>query len=493
MSGAAMVRRLVRSVIGFADRLRRDQRGNVLMIVGLSIVPLTFSAGMAIDYSRAMRLQTKLNAAADAAALAAVTRETMNLTSSTACATAKNMFVGQIAGLQGLNLNPDDPAQLKVTVTDSASATSSGTTTNCSNASGGTTASYSRSATVTYRATSTNAFAGILGATTLTIQGKSTAYSAIAPDIDFYIMMDTSPSMLLPATSDGLAKMVAATKGAKGEPEGCTFGCHLSNPKWGDTDTINGKDFYQVAVANSIVLRTDLVGAAIKDLTALATQTSATNNAIYRMGLSSFDYKFKQIWPNTTKAPYVDGSLTTVSAHVGDAQVPIYCTNNNRVCNKNDNDTTTNFTRAFDGALGILPTASGGGTKSPGDTPQAILFIITDGMRDECNSSTQATDSTPECSKTRLLGPIPTAKCTTIKNRGVRIAILNTKYLPESATNQWSIDNVKTQYLTNDALTRPLMDCASPGLFYQVTTDESITDALKLLFQKAVASARLIQ
>ena len=41
---------------GLAFRLRADQRGNVLLITGLSILFLTFVTGMGIDYSRAMRL-----------------------------------------------------------------------------------------------------------------------------------------------------------------------------------------------------------------------------------------------------------------------------------------------------------------------------------------------------------------------------------------------------------------------------------------------------
>ena len=50
-------------------RLKADQSGGVFMIAGFAIVPLTFMVGFGIDYSRAMSLQTQLNAAADAAAL----------------------------------------------------------------------------------------------------------------------------------------------------------------------------------------------------------------------------------------------------------------------------------------------------------------------------------------------------------------------------------------------------------------------------------------
>ncbi len=472
---------LWRAICASAGALRRDRRGNVLMIVGLSIIPLTFSAGMAIDYSRAMRLQTKLNAAADAAALAAVTRPMMNQSSSVACSTAKNMFVGQSSGLSGLTINTNDPTQLAITVTDSATPTGTGTTSTCSASSSATTASYSRTATVTYHATSQNAFGGILGLTTLAIHGSSTAYSAVAPNIDFYVMIDTSPSMLLPATSAGLASMTAATNG-------CAFACHQSNTTSSDpggTPRVNGVywDYYQVARNANIVLRTDLVAGAVQDLTTLATSTAQNNHAVYRMGLSDFDYTYRQLWPTVPMNGYnVDSNLSNVSAHVGDAQVVTYCINNQRVCGSNDNDTGSNFTAAFTGALATMPTTSGMGTNNSGDTPQAMLFIITDGMRDELNGGS------------RYIGPIPTSQCTAIKNRGIRIAILDTQYLPASASDSWSIANVKTPYLSpTDLITPALTACASPGLFYQVTTDGDISTALGTLFQKAVASARLTQ
>lgn len=459
--------------------LPRERGGNVLMLVGLALVPLTFATGVAIDYARAMRLQTRLNAAADAAALAAVSRPMMNQSSLVACATAQKMFVGQTSNLNGLSFNATDPTQLSITVTDSASASNSATT-NCSSASLATTASYSRSATVTYHANVQNSFGGILGLATLAIHGSSTANAAVAPNIDFYVMIDTSPSMLLPATSAGLSAMTAATNG-------CAFACHQTNTTASDpghTSYVNGKywDYYQVARNANIVLRTDLVQQAVQDLTGVASSTAQNNHAVYRMGLSDFDYTFRQLWPTSANGGfYVDSDLSAVSSHATDAQVLAYCINNQRVCGTSDNDTGTNFTSAINGILAKMPTTPGNGTNASGDTPQAILFIITDGMRDEAQSG-------------RQMGPIPASLCTSVKNRGIRIAILDTQYLPESASDSWSIANVKTPYLApTDVITPALTSCASPGLFYQVTTDGDISDALGRLFQKAVATAHLTQ
>ena len=55
------------------DRLLRNRRGNVAMMYALVAPILVFGGGAAIDYGRAAQIHTKLNAAADAAALAALT------------------------------------------------------------------------------------------------------------------------------------------------------------------------------------------------------------------------------------------------------------------------------------------------------------------------------------------------------------------------------------------------------------------------------------
>ncbi|SDG33300.1 TadE/TadG family type IV pilus assembly protein [Bosea robiniae] len=60
-------------------RFRRDQRGNVMMLFGLVLVPLMGVVGVAIDYSRASNTRQALNAAIDSAALMAA-RDAQKLT-----------------------------------------------------------------------------------------------------------------------------------------------------------------------------------------------------------------------------------------------------------------------------------------------------------------------------------------------------------------------------------------------------------------------------
>jgi Flp pilus assembly protein TadG len=51
---------------------RRDRRGNVAVIFAIALLPLLAFVGVAIDYSMASRARAKLQAAADAASVAAL-------------------------------------------------------------------------------------------------------------------------------------------------------------------------------------------------------------------------------------------------------------------------------------------------------------------------------------------------------------------------------------------------------------------------------------
>jgi hypothetical protein len=117
----------------------------------------------------------------------------------------------------------------------------------------------------------------------------------------------------------------------------------------------------------------------------------------------------------------------------------------------------------------------GGGTNSAGDTPQEVLFLVTDGVEDETVNGS------------RVQSLMNTSYCTTIKNRGVRIAVLYTTYLP-LPTNSW-YNSYIASFQPN--IGSNLQSCASPGLYFQVSTDQDISSAMIALFDQAVKTAYL--
>ena len=145
----------------------------------------------------------------------------------------------------------------------------------------------------------------------------------------------------------------------------------------------------------------------------------------------------------------------------------------------------------YDNSLGKLSQASyipnpGNGTNQTGDTPQEVLFIVTDGVEDEQNGGRlqQAINDLGNAPGGNSSG---TNWCTTIKNRGIKIAILYTEYLPVTA-NSW----YKTYIAPIQSDIGPaLQACASPGLFYDAAIGADLGQALTALFQAVVQNGHL--
>src|SRR5947208_4919891 len=139
-------------------RLARHRKGNVAVIFALSMVPMLFLCGMVLDYAAAIQRRAQLNAAADAAALAAVSAALMSQSTGQSIKIATNMFNAQASTITGVSVNAPT-----VAVTQSGLA---------------------RTATVSYTGSSSNAFAKLLGTTSWVLSGTATAGASSAPNID---------------------------------------------------------------------------------------------------------------------------------------------------------------------------------------------------------------------------------------------------------------------------------------------------------------------
>jgi Flp pilus assembly protein TadG len=543
-------------IVRFLSRLKADRKGNVLMIMGFATIPLVFAAGMTVDYARATRTRAKLNAAADAAALAAVSQTMMTQTNQQACTLARNMFLAQSSGLDGLVFSATDPKQLSISLKDST------TTIDCASSGAlGNAASTDRTAIVTYRANSSNVFAGILGIAALPINGSSQAYAAVAPNIDFYLALDTSLSMGLPTTSAGLALMdskftctfachsnkIENVAGGQSMPKGMITGSLSSNPydikyslMYGSAvNSANGQTMYKIdskgtyvynnvlatkTISNTAVrskcadangydtcvynadgtfvdtywyaqnqgisLRVTAEKEAVSDLMTLATSYAAKNKRTYQAALYTFDHVANI---GTSKVAALTKDLASVATAASKIELATVNDKQAGGCpltgcvNGSNNYLFTSFygilNKMLNGPDG-LPSKSGKGTDAAGDTPQAYFFLVTDGMSDEDIGS----------GRTRAqMQQAQINQCTAIKSRGVKIAVLYTEYTTASVQD----DEPVQRGIANAAIPNiapALASCASsPDLFYTVHTDESISDALQLLFTKAIQSARLMK
>ena len=419
-----------------------------MLLFALSLPLLLCATGMGVDYAVAMRLQTQLMAAADAAALTATSRTAMQLSASDARVRAVDVFKLSMGRQSGLSLNYNDPTQFDVIVTDQQ------------------TNGKLRRAEVRFNGTSKNTFAAFVGLQTLPLKGFSQSTSKAAPNVDFYVMMDNSSSMDLATKTADMDWMRSKTITAK-EPGGCAFACHETNPA--DTNPnmkdSTGKviDYYTFAKNNGIELRVDAGRKAIIDMIDTAQREGRNNDVIYRFSVSTFNTaaNFKSIAPLTADYSLAKTQVATLSS---------------ALITTGSTDRVTEHDRSLGEQLKTLPLSGGNGSNGSNDTPQAFVIMITDGMRDEDMGG-------------RQIGAMLTSNYEAIKRRNVRIAVLYTTYDPYSLKNHsWSRTNI---YPKLPSIRPSLEKCSSDAMVYEVKPNGDISQALNTLFLKALATSRL--
>lgn len=445
-------------VLSHWRRLIGDRRGNVAIISALAAIPLCMLAGMGVDYGNAADRESRLNAIADAAALAAVTPNMMAQSVSQATTAAQNTFNAQASTVPNITYSSGN---LSVSVTTSGS---------------------KRVVKVSYTAAYNTFFPSLLGQSTIALSGSSTATGGMAPNIDFYLLLDDSPSMAIAATQSGINTMVANTS----SQGGCAFGCHESHPSSDNLGNPGGEDNFALARSLGVTLRIDLLNQATQNLMTTAQSTESSNNASYRMAIYTFDTSVNTLQTLTSNLSTAQNAAANI------ATLEVYA--NNYLTSRNaNNDEDTDYDTAMSTINSIMPNP-GSGTNNAGDKPQEVLFLVTDGVEDECMTPTLNSYSGGGCRQQYLMNS-DTDYCTMIKNRGIRIAILYTEYLP-LPTNGWYVnfDGAGAGISSFQAsIANQLQSCASPGLFYQVDTGGDISAALSSLFSYAVQSAYLSQ
>jgi Flp pilus assembly protein TadG len=407
-----------------------DQRGAFAVHFAVACIPLLAFSGASIDYGFVIRTKMKLDDAVDTAALAAVGASTMTMDANGASASGLRV-------LQTLAGNPPYTTvnSMNVQVSDSG---------------------MTRSATASYTATVKLSFMPLVGISSTTVNGQATANFSRAPYIDFYILLDNTPSMGVGATTADINKMVASTS------DKCAFACH---------DVSNSNSYYNLAKKLGVTMRIDVVRMATQQLTDTATATATVPDqfrmAVYTFGADATKMGLTTVAPLTT-------NLSTVKTQAG--AIDLMTVPNSSYNSDQDTPLDTILT-----AMNTTIPAAGAGTDA--SNPQKVLFFVSDGVADQYLPS--------GCTKTTTGGrcqePLTASLCTSLKARGVKIAVLYTTYLP-LPTNSWYntwISPWNSQISTN------MQTCASPGLYFEVSPSGGIADAMTALFKQAILQARL--
>jgi Flp pilus assembly protein TadG len=439
---------MLKSFLGLTDRFRRDRRGNVAIIFAITCIPLISMVGAAVDYTRALQIRSQLQAALDTASVGSIVQKSAAFIPAGSMAAdgavpggdvdAINIFKGNTSGRTGFTLTS--------------------TTATVNRANGVVTATMQFSADVPTSLTS------VMGFSKMTVTGSSVATATMPNYIDFYLLLDNSPSMGVGATPADVALMVKNTS------DSCAFACH---------DLNNSNNYYKLAKTLGVITRIDVLRTATQKLMDTAASTQTYSNqfrmAIYDFGAAASTSGLRALFT-------LSSSLSSAKTAAGNIDLMT-------VNGQNDNnDQDTGYSAIFP-AINTAISAPGAGTAG---APLKYLFFVSDGVADEYNPGNCLKPTTGG----RCQSPINPALCTTLKNRGIKIAVLYTTYLalPTNAWyNSWIAPFNAGPYgpSPNSQIASNMQSCASPGFYFEVSPTQGISDAMTALFQRAVADARV--
>ena len=522
---------------GLVSNFKSDRRGNVAIIAAIAALPMISAIGCAIDYSNAAMIRTKLQAAADAAALATVSNNSPVL--ATARAMGSN---GAVAGgsTYASNFFTANLPSAYSTVTPTVSVTVTGTT---------------MTATVAFSTTVPTYFMQVVGYPNITISDSSTASYTFPSYIDFYLTIDVSGSMSFPSTPSEQARLMAVNPDNLGQyPNGCQFACHFTaqngcgqsnqgpipavgkstNPNPGGycqgfiisrlgttptsftngtTNTTNGNKVNwnnapvstcsTAGTTSCIQLRADAVGYAVNALLSQAATTEANDGVTnqFQVGLYPFIQNLCTASANSSNSCSV-GLTTSLTG----STITNFAAQLANLLDTGQNATLGSGGTHFENALKSMNsfiTTVGTGTSSANGLP--YVFLITDGSQDyqtqsggNWSSQNWTSNATVPYQNSATVIP-PNSEdnndyCGKMKTRGITVAVLYIPYGTIQNPNAGFANN-EDGYANNNIPNIPaaLQNCASPNFFYTASTPTDIQNALLTMFQQAVNTAHISQ
>ena len=513
-------------------RFRRDSRANIAITFALTAIPILGSVGAATDYSMAARIRTKLQSAADTAAVASVSEKSAGWTAAmgmtgdgsvgAGVTEATNVFNGvasTMTGYQNLTIT-----NLTVTKTGP-----------------------NLSANLQFSAQVPVTFMKVLGWQTMTVTGTSTATSSLPLYLDFYLTLDVSGSMGLPSTPAEAVRMQNINPDNYVQyPTGCTLACHFAPRNSACTDSgtqryptngycmgysysrvsqtalknlVNMKSTKSVpkpvpGLPNSMVpglpgslntdptygmaavpncptdgtdaciqLRLDAVGYAVNELFKTANLKKKVTNQ-FKIGLYPFirymDTNYFPLTSSINGSPTTPGTINYAAANLA--------TQLDTNINANLGSGGTHIDTAMS-TMNTVITSIGNGTAANNTLP--YVFLVTDGAQD---NQVKGVPNGSWSGSNHATVINPTTVCKPLKDRGIIISVLYIPYVPIDPVNTTFAGNEDT-YANNNIPNIPpsLSGCASPGFFYTANTPADITSALQKMFDHALVHAHLTQ
>jgi Flp pilus assembly protein TadG len=481
-----LTRRHARRLRDRAASLPGARSGNVTIMFALSLIPLIGLVGYGVDYGVAITDKAKVDAAADAAAIAGVVAAKAYFANNPGQTnlSANAFAAGAAQATNAFNVNTGNVPFATIQLQTPQISRQGQTITS----------------KVAYTATVKNNFGQMFRTPTATFSNTVTATADLPSYLDFYLLLDVSGSMGLPATSTGMSQLAAKNNDMYSDyKQGCQFACHVPGYKgWG-------------IAAGNIQLRSDALNSAVCSLISRASNPTMQNQ--YRVGLYPFINQLGVLAD-------INSSIATLNtaAQCSAQPWPLALTNlldtgTTQLYANNDPSTGTgaggtHFEFVLPQMQSTIQAAGGFNDGSSTTSRKPFVFLVTDGMQNSqhfgvSSGSKWYYPGNPSSFRGYSAGnwdgsqpaQIDPTQCTALKTAGATISIL---YIPYNIINftdygggiAWENNRVNG---FSPTLSTPLQSCASPGFFFTANTPADITTALNAMFDKALQAAHLTQ
>ena len=286
---------------------------------------------------------------------------------------------------------------------------------------------------------------------TKTISYSRSSQSSIKRDgfMDFYFLLDVSESMNIAADEVERKKLEDWTAEKNDRP--CAFACHMPEDwtKW----RISAYEMNRLIPperGGPARLRIDVLRDAFKTTAQKLLQINAdkSQNLSIRISTAGFSEIFARGVERSTDENTLVKSLDF----------------------KNIPSKHTYFREALSGFETMLGTQEDGSSQ---DKPEKVAVIITDGVNDVGIGR----------APWMLTAPVDQSYCSRIKSKGIKLAVLEIKYVPNNDPWNFFLDRVGRTY---PQISPALMMCASPGYYYLATDSNQASERLAGLANEIV-------
>lgn len=508
----------------------KDAQGSAAIITGLVLFTLCVACGVAVEVTRIVHYKTQIQHAADSAVLAAISDSSnayQKFTTGNAPDTGviptggddiRSFFIG--------NLNADRTLHVDPNSVDATVAVAEGSI---------------LASEIRYTATIDATLARIIGFQNFSISGSAKArrdgsniplgLTLGKNPLDIYFFLDNSPSMGIGARMVDIENL--QRRSIMGST-GCAFACHKY-----DNDNVNNgwlpAELPQLR-NEGLMLRVDEVRDAvqkvIQDARSFQRPTSPTS-LVDKVRFAA--YSFSNIQKKATERDQIvtiselSDDYTDLEGKMQDlTRFDIQRVGEMALVAKGENvcagNMTMSYERGLEGCSEIIENTQDfyyNKITNRNNTPLSramshvqneieknhnernkVMFLVTDGMANfnqadggQCYENNTGQYRDPKISAVQgklgdCVGPIDLKLCEEIKQKGTKIAVVYTRYLPNLQENSTEFNRIVLPQL--DMVEENLKKCASPGLYGQSGFDGDLYFKIRHVFQKAAMKLKLV-